>query len=202
MSFLDRFWYRSAGNRSSRSWKFGGSFDSQTESDDAAPRNARFSLARLHICGGVRYMNTHATQLSGMSPRLGPMPDPFAPSPRPDTAAPISQPTLFAIRLRLAHGIAVSPPRKEREFNPSVCVWLLRKRGVGRCVLIFLRVFRESFPSRSDCQRVRLSDLRVLVISWGPGRKFGKGGHKDQVAVEHHVYHWAPIILSVQKSTE
>lgn len=69
-----------------------GSFDSQTALDEAAPRKARLRRARLHISGGVRYMNTQATQLSGMSPRPGPLPVPFAPLPsvRFDNVAPIS----------------------------------------------------------------------------------------------------------------
>ena len=60
---------------------------SQTESEEAAPRKARFNRARLQISGGVKYMKTQATQLSGMSPSPGPpMP---APSVRFDNEAPI-----------------------------------------------------------------------------------------------------------------
>nr|GMC86292.1 hypothetical protein BHM03_00030667 [Ipomoea batatas]GMC88977.1 hypothetical protein BHM03_00030667 [Ipomoea batatas]GMC90465.1 hypothetical protein BHM03_00030667 [Ipomoea batatas] len=65
-----------------------GSLASQTASDEAAPRKARLSRAKLQISGGVRCRKTQATQLSGMSPNPGPpLADPF--SVRPDNDAPI-----------------------------------------------------------------------------------------------------------------
>ena len=75
MSFLDNFWQRSGGNSSRSCWQLGGSLASQTASEEAAPRKARLSRAKLHISGGVKYKKTHATQLSGISPNPGP---PFA----------------------------------------------------------------------------------------------------------------------------
>lgn len=86
----------------------------------------------------------------------------------------------------------------------SQCLCLVSEKvRSGKLRVDFPSCFPGKFSFSVLSQRVSLSDLRVLVvISWGPAGRFGKGGHKDQVAVEHHVYHWAPIMLSDQKSTE